>query len=240
MSSDLQTPPLTKQGTLPLADQIAEMLVRDIHTGILSDGDRLPPERRMSQKLGIAVGTLRKALAELERRGLLKRVQGSGNYINHPVNVENVYALFRLEKIHGPANPSAQLLGVERIRKPATVMLSGNCAHAFRFTRIRHLDDTMAALEEIWLDGRITNEIDTAKIGHSLYRFYLEHLDLRITRAEDRVGVALLPQWAPEIFNEHKNKHWGFIERLSRDQYGLIAEYSRTWFDPSEVRFVAR
>ncbi len=58
--------------------QIAETLVRDIAAGTLIDGEKLPPERDMAKDLGIAVGTLRKTLSELESRGLLERIQGSG------------------------------------------------------------------------------------------------------------------------------------------------------------------
>ena len=41
------------------------MLIRDIAAGRLSEGERLPPEREMAAELGIAVGTLRQALADL-------------------------------------------------------------------------------------------------------------------------------------------------------------------------------
>lgn len=68
-------------GSLPVYLQIVELLVRDIAANRLIDGERLAPEREMAAQLGIAVGTLRKALAELQSRGLLERVQGSGNYI---------------------------------------------------------------------------------------------------------------------------------------------------------------
>ena len=227
-------------GKLPLSSQIAEILIRDIHTGVLPDGERLPPERKMAQSMGIAIGTLRKALAELEERGLLMRVQGSGNYIRHPLDLDNVYALFRLEKVDGPAKPTAHLLDVEKTTKPNELPLPGSCAHGFRITRIRKLDDTVAALEEIWLDGRFARSLNSAKVGDALYRFYREQLNLRITRVEDRVSVAALPHWAPAVFTEREHSHWGFVERVARDQDGLIAEFSRTWFDPVEVRFVAR
>ena len=235
---DVSIPP--PAGKLPLSSQIAEMLVRDIYTGVLPDGERLPPERHMAQTLGIAVGTLRKSLAELEQRGLLVRVQGSGNYIHHPLDVDNVYALFRLEKVDGPARPSAHLLAIERTTKPDDLPLPGPSTHCFRFTRIRKLDDTIAALEEIWLDGRFAQALDSATVGDALYRFYREKLGLRITRVEDRVSVAALPLWAPRAFTERACSHWGYVERVSRDQDGQIAEYSRTWFDPVAVRFVAR
>lgn len=230
----------TRTGRVPLSSQIAEMLVRDIHAGVLPDGERLPPERIMAQKLGIAVGTLRKALAILAEQGLLFRVQGSGNYINHPLNVENIYALFRLETLTGPATPTAQLINVQKTVRSDTLPLPGKSTHAFRFRRIRYLDDDAAALEEIWLDGRYAPDVDAALISDSLYRFYLENLGLRITRVEDHVGVAELPKWAPSSFTERAVSHWGFVERISRDQHALVAEYSRTWFDPNRARFVAR
>jgi len=131
-------------------------------------------------------------------------------------------------------------LSVEKTQRPAALPPVGRCQHAFRFRRVRKLDDQASALEEIWLDGRFTQSIDQSLITDSLYSFYHAHLGLRITRAEDRVSVATLPVWAPHVLSNSGVSHWGFIERLSRDQDGVIAEYSNTWFDPEKVCFVAR
>lgn len=230
----------TSTGSVPLANQISELLIREIHAGILPDGERLPPERQMATRLGIAVGTLRKALALLEQQGLLHRVQGSGNYIHNKPDADNVYALFRLELVSGPATPSASLISVRCMNKAAYVPDIGDDKQAFRFRRIRKLDQMHAALEEIWLDGRYAPSIDPKSVPDSLYQYYRDQLGIRITRAEDRVSVAQLPSWAPVSFSSRSAKAWGFIERISRDHNGLLAEYSRTWFDPEHVRFVAR
>lgn len=232
--------PTELTGRVPLVNQITEMLVRDIKTGVLPDGERLPPERGMAEGLNISIGTLRKALAELESRGLLTRIQGSGNYVNSTLDEHNVYALFRLELLDGPATPSARLLSLERMDKPADLPDIGSAVQAFRFRRIRHLNQREAALEEIWLDGRHASDIDITEVTESLYRFYRDNLGFRITRVEDRVGVSRLPDWAPEAWQQRYSGDWGFIERLSRDQDGELAEYSRTWFDPEHVRFVSR
>ena len=69
-------PPSTSGGALPIYVQVSEMLIRDIAAGMLVDGSRLPPERDMAKSLEISVGTLRKALSELESRGLLDRRHG--------------------------------------------------------------------------------------------------------------------------------------------------------------------
>lgn len=223
-----------------MSSQISEMLMRQIQSGELPNGERLPPEREMAQQLNISVGTLRKSLAELEERGLLHRVQGSGNYVHNTLNVDDVYALFRLELVSGPALPSARLLSIKRMSKPTYVPHIGGSTSAFRFRRLRQLDTIEAALEEIWLDGRYAQSISPDTISDSMYRFYRDYLDLRITRAEDRVSIAPLPSWAPANLQRIGCAYWGYIERFSRDQKGQLAEYSRTWFDPDKVRFVSR
>lgn len=62
----------------------------------------------MAESLGVAVGTLRRALAILEERGLLRRVQGSGNYVEAKAEVQSVYEFFRLELINGGGFPTAR------------------------------------------------------------------------------------------------------------------------------------
>ena len=90
----------------------------------------------------------------------------------------------------------------------------------------------------------LVREIKTVKlpdaIPDSLYRFYRDSLGFRITRVEDRVSVASLPDWAPDFLRDSHPGPWRFIERLARDQDGEPAEYSRTWFHPEQVRFVSR
>ncbi|MEC8483061.1 MAG: winged helix-turn-helix domain-containing protein, partial [Pseudomonadota bacterium] len=53
----------TKQ--LPLYIQISELLNREIAAGHWLPGERLPIEAELAAKLGVAIGTLRKALKKL-------------------------------------------------------------------------------------------------------------------------------------------------------------------------------
>ena len=225
---------------MPLHLQISAMLAREIQSGVLIDGEKLAPERQMAAHLNISVGTLRKALGDLEEKGMLNRIHGSGNYVNHSVEAENVYALFRLELIQGSGDPTATLLDVEQVQKTDDMPGFGESERAFRFRRIRMIGNEQVALEEIYLDGSYASSITKDAVSDSMYLFYKQALGFWITRAEDRVSVAQTPAWAPANWQLPKEAHCGFVQRLSRDQKGNIAEYSRTWFDPQKVQFVAR
>lgn len=216
------------------------MLIREIAAGRMIDGERLPPEREMATGLGIAVGTLRKALADLERKGLLERVQGSGNYVRSKPDVASVYSMFRLELAEGGGLPTARLLSVEHLTKQADLPDFGRSPKGHRIRRLRSLGGTPAAVEEIWLDGSYAETVHAEDLSESLYLYYRKVLGFWISRAEDRVGVGTVPEWTPAEFGLAPGAPAGFIERIGWGQDGVGAEFSRTWFDHNVARYVAR
>lgn len=61
------------------------MLRKSITEGSYENGQRLPPERNLAHQFGVARGTLREGLRELENAGLVERRQGSGTYVTYGV-----------------------------------------------------------------------------------------------------------------------------------------------------------
>jgi GntR family transcriptional regulator len=227
-------------GSLPLYQQIAELLIRDIAAGRLIDGERLPPERDMASTLGIAVGTLRQALKSLTEKGLLDRVQGSGNYIRAKADAASVYALFRLERVEGGGLPTARILSVDRCVKDPALPAFGNHAEGHRIRRLRFLSGQVAAVEEIWLDAAHADRITPADLSESLYLYYRQSLGLWIARAEDRISQGPVPPWTPPEFPHPPGTPLPLITRVSWSQDGRSVEASFTWYDPETVRYVAR
>ena len=231
---------MAQSSALPKFIQLSEMLIREIAAGHLADGARLPPERDMADDLGVAVGTLRKALADVEAKGLLDRVQGSGNYVRHRPAVESVYAFFRLELLKGGGLPTADILSVDRMAKPAAFAALGGDAEGHRIRRLRYLDDVLIALEEIWLDGASRDEIAMRDLSDSLYLFYRNDLGIVIASVEDRIGVEPVPDWAPPAFHLPYGTPTGYIERLSWTAAKEPAEFSRTWYDAKRAAYISR
>ena len=60
------------------AEQIVHQLETAIAVGLISHGERLPPERELAAQLGVAVLTLRTALASLRDRGFIETRRGRG------------------------------------------------------------------------------------------------------------------------------------------------------------------
>jgi GntR family transcriptional regulator len=145
-----------------------------------------------------------------------------------------------LERLDGGGLPTAKVLNVEKVQKPDDLPPFGNSKMAHRIRRLRLLSGEPVALEEIWLDGKWAKAISAKDLSDSLYYYYRKSLGLVIARAEDRIGVALLPDWSNADIGSAKGVPVGFVERWSRSVAGEIAEFSRTWFNPNRARYVAR
>lgn len=61
--------------------ELVDWLVASIHEGVWLPATRLPPERSLSEQLGLNRSTVATAYLELQARGLVNRRQGSGTYV---------------------------------------------------------------------------------------------------------------------------------------------------------------
>ena len=60
---------------------LVELIEGDIAAGELRDGDRLPPQREIADRLDLTVATITKAIGEAARRGLVTARTGSGTFV---------------------------------------------------------------------------------------------------------------------------------------------------------------
>lgn len=70
-----------RPGKHSAAERLAEALAEDIHAGALTAGDRLPAHRDLAWRLQVGIGTVTKAYAALEARGLVRGVHGRGMFV---------------------------------------------------------------------------------------------------------------------------------------------------------------
>ena len=245
--------------SLPLYIQISELLTREIAAGHWVDGDRLPPEAELASTLNVAVGTLRKALSELDSRGLLERRQGSGTYVKPKLPAQlleknaprdkSIYEFFRLELVRGGGLPTAAVIDFQQIAKPdfcpdfassAIQFKSHAQASCYRVRRLRSLNSIPVAIEEIYFDARHAPQLMLEDIGEALYLFYQQRLGFWISHTEDRIGAFAVPDWAPAMFAPKAGQVCPRIERISWSGKNTVEEYSITWTDPERCRYVNR
>jgi len=134
--------------------EVAKQLERRI-TEELKPGDRLPPERKLVQMLGVSRGSVRDAIRSLEMMGLIEPRQGIGTVVCSPgVIPANPLANALLEK----RKMVAELLDVRKMIEPP---LAGRAAvHASR-DEIADMENILARQETNVRRGELGIEEDS-------------------------------------------------------------------------------
>ncbi len=90
--------PVLPRSSRPLYTALAELLQRDIASGVLLPGTKLPPQRELADFLDINVSTVTRAFKICSDKGLLSSVTGSGTFVSYDVNTSTLII---------PENPAA-------------------------------------------------------------------------------------------------------------------------------------
>ncbi|MEU6685101.1 GntR family transcriptional regulator [Streptomyces sp. NPDC046832] len=61
--------------------KLADAIAADIASGKLPQGAALPGERAMTGLYGVSIGTVRRAVVELRKRGLVATLPAKGTYV---------------------------------------------------------------------------------------------------------------------------------------------------------------
>lgn len=227
-------PPRYFQVKLALADLIAG----------LDRGASLPPERQLAEQLGTSRTTLRKALAELAGEGVLRRTQGSGNFVAPPkvVHVRQLSSLTDDLKAEG-MQPSSQILGLEQVRAEPAVAEHLEIAPGERIhllTRLREVDGEPLAIEEAHLPGALPRlEAKLVETG-SLYAALRDCYDRGVQSVEDTVETALANPDQAELLRIATGQPLLLVHRTSRDKTGRVVEWTRSVYRGDRFCFVAR
>lgn len=71
----------------PIYSQLVEHIKLGIVSGEWSPGSKLPPVRDLAEEAGVNPNTMQRALADLEREGLVHSKRTSGRYITEAVDM---------------------------------------------------------------------------------------------------------------------------------------------------------
>jgi GntR family transcriptional regulator, arabinose operon transcriptional repressor len=82
MTIEPKTEVAVSLGGIPKHERLRAYLLKELSGGRLKPGDALPTELALATSAEVSRNTVRHALAELERGGLIRRVRGSGTFVH--------------------------------------------------------------------------------------------------------------------------------------------------------------
>ncbi|MDX3925106.1 MAG: GntR family transcriptional regulator [Shinella sp.] len=230
-------------GSGPLYLKLRQSLEEAINSGRLNHGDALPPERDLAEHASVSRVTVRKAVDDLVKDGLLVRRHGSGTFVVKPVSkVEQ--SLSRLTSFtddmarRGLATRSQWLDRGLFHPSPDEMMILGLPADALvaRLGRLRIANDMPLAIERACLSTEFLP--DPTAISGSLYA-ELDRQGSRPVRAVQRISACNIKDPDAGMLGVPAGAAGLSIERVSYLRSGRVVEFTRSLYRGDAYDFVA-
>ena len=229
---------------VPLYVQIAESLLDRIESGELAPGDRLPPERELSELLAVNRMTVRRALNMIEGQGLLVRRQGDGTYVSEPKIERQAGQLFPFTRSmqRRGYKPGARVITFENRPVEASVAEKLGLRifePVYYVHRLRLINQEPVVLEEFAIPVQSFPDFETFDLSsRSLYEILDTEYQITISQARQSLEPVIATQYEADLLQIETGAPLMLERRLDFDQNGHPVEYSRDLYRGDRFRFV--
>jgi len=175
----------------PLYKIVFDTIIGRITSGELKPGMMLPSEIEIARDMGVSQGTARKAIIELELRGLVQRKQGRGTFVTVHTPESSLFHFFRLRNLDG-TRETPQLVSEAITKRPSTEeerqVLPRKPDVVFQIERIRSLSGQNVIFERSVVPRWLFPDLPShAPLPNTLYVYYQQAYSCVIMRAEESI-----------------------------------------------------
>ena len=240
-----QPPRIVREPGTTVHAQIEDWLAGQIAAGALVPGDRLPTEQDLAAWFGVSRMTLRHALAELARRGLVTRTVGrrGGTFVAAPKLEQDLTTLAGFSeqlRRHGMVAGARVLSARERQAGPAAAAALGTAEDdpVYEVRRIRLADGRPIALERsLFPAARFPGMLDS-RLDGSLYELLEVRYGLRPHRARESLEPVTAGVREAEALEVAEGAPLLLVERTAYARSGEPLEFARDLFRGDRTRVV--
>jgi len=225
--SQLLNIPIDRSSPVPLYHQVVQGIEGMIRSGTLEPGSRLENEIELASKLNLSRPTMRKAMDELVRAGLLVRKRGVGtqvvaSQVRRPLELSSLND----DLVRTGQKPSTRVLsfshgpGLEEQRSMLQLPAGVGIYH---FTRLRSVGNKPLALMENWVRDDVAQLSEETLNERGMYDL-LRTAGVNFRLAQQRIGAAVADDYQAEMLGCEPGAALVTMERTAVDDTGRNVE----------------
>src|ERR671921_1806585 len=211
--------------------------VRDELLALLDElavGDAIPPERRLATELGVSRPTLRSAIDELVREGLLRRRHGSGTYVSEPkIALPLTMTSFTEDMARRGMRAGSHVLSFEPISAGAKLgqrLRVSPVDEVWAIRRLRLADDETMAIEFLHVPRRLAPTLTRRDLeGHSFYDLLQARYGIVIASGVQTIQPTVVNEDEAEMLAVPVHSPAFLFERTTESEGGEVVEYLRPY-----------
>lgn len=224
-----EIPRLGEFDGVPLYEIVKRHISEAIVSGKWAPGTVLPGEVQLAQSFGVAVGTVRRALAELTAEGLLARRRKTGTVVTGRSAHHSLRSFFQYFRLHGIdgslVRSRAKVLtidvGAPNEEERARLDLPAD-EQVLRIHRIRRVDGKPIMRDKLSIPAsRLPNfPMAPAQVPELLYLHLLERYGIRISAVREQMTAALADGEDAKLLDLKLPAAVMVIDEIAYDQAG--------------------
>jgi GntR family transcriptional regulator, phosphonate transport system regulatory protein len=232
-------------GGVALWRRIADALEQSIAQGTFKAGTKLPAETEIAERFGVNRHTVRRAIAALAERGLLRAERGSGTYVEGDRIAYPIRRRTRFSEIIGGAGHTVGGRLVTSSIEPADDEIARRlklkpAAPVIRMERVRQADGVPIVASTTWLPAdRFPNAARVYAMSSNSMTRMLANFGVRdFTRESTRVTAAIAEAADAESLKLALGRPLLVVESVDADTSGVPILTTRSRFASDRVALV--
>jgi len=215
--------------------QVIDYLRQRIESGEWKPDDKLPSERAISETVQTSRVTTREALKQLEAEGVIYRSNRRGWFVTpQRIRYNPARVSYFMEYVAEQGfTPFSRLLSQQPCQagtKLAAKMAIEADEELLRLERLRGVDGRPVYFEEIYLRASQLPGLAQKDLERSVSAVLKQEYDREYAQVELDISVASLSAERAELLQAPAGYTCLLIQRLTRDQHGVLIEYDREYW----------
>ncbi|MFC6180829.1 GntR family transcriptional regulator [Lactiplantibacillus daowaiensis] len=214
-------------------------IAQEIIKSIMADeyDTKLPTEKDLMVRFDASRSTIRKAIDVVFRHGLLRRVQGSGNFIikqpQASATVLNLSIGFDRSAMVEGGPLVSKVITFDKVKADEQLAKQGNIEvgdELHRVIRLRYLKDALYDLEESYFPKAVVPFLSAESVQHSIFAFLREAYDIYGSTTENYVHQVRLDAERAKLVGEPEGDKTMCLDGINYLANGSVFNFSRTFF----------
>ncbi|MBR0521894.1 MAG: GntR family transcriptional regulator [Firmicutes bacterium] len=216
---------LDKDSLKSLYLQIEEDLEKKITSGLLKPGERIPTEDELVQEYMVSIITVRRAVSELCKKGLLDKQQGRGTFVRDTQFVRDSSSIMsftescRIQNMKAGARLlEAGIVPLDQ-KTAAALGLEHPCRGVF-LSRLRLADGEPVVIEKNYFSLEYSFLLEHSFNDSSLFAFLKENSGVSISRSDKDISLCYARSDEARLLKVSKETPLIMIRSTAYDQKG--------------------
>jgi len=231
---------------IPLYYQLQQDLEAQIANGGLAPGSRVPAEDELIRIYGVSRATVRKAIQELERTGIVEIRRGKGTFVQSPKITQELTELtgFVEDMVALGLRPSAKVLertfltAPEQVARQLQLPLGSQVIH---LKRVRLANDEPISFDKTYLPLDVGHRIAEEDLEvYPVFSLLEEKYNTPLSEAEYKVEAVSTGLEVAEALGVPTTQPVLLIERTSYSLEHRPVDYERLYYRADRIMFSMR